>query len=130
MGAFKTKVKGNASVLRGGQNLPAGEGMRLFEWDTLKTGDNASLGMFLHDDSRLSLGANAEISVDRFVFAPAQKDLNLVLRMIRGAVSYISGKIAELSSESVHFQTPAGIVGVRGAHFAVKLAPQQATVVR
>jgi hypothetical protein len=129
IGTIKT-AKGNAFILRAGQTRLASEGMRLFERDSLKTGDAGSLAAILRDDSRLTLGANAEISIDHFVFEPAQKKMNLVLRMVRGVASYASGKIGELSPESVEFQTPVGIIGTRGTHFAVKLATQPATETR
>ena len=114
-------VKGEALVQRAGQSLPARDGMRLAEGDLLRTGPDGRLGVLLRDDTRLSLGPDSEIRIDRFAFAPAQGNLALVLRMLRGAATYVSGKIAKLSPEAVRVETPVGIVGIRGTQFAARI---------
>ena len=114
-------VKGQALVQRAGQSLPARDGMGLAEGDLLRTGPDGRLGVLLRDDTRLSLGPDSEIRIDRFAFAPAQGNLALVLRMLRGAATYVSGKIAKLSPEAVRVETPVGIVGIRGTQFAARI---------
>ena len=114
-------VKGEALVQRAGQSLPARDGMGLAEGDLLRTGPDGRLGVLLRDDTRLSLGPDSEIRIDRFAFAPAQGNLALVLRMLRGAATYVSGKIAQLSPEAVRVETPVGIVGIRGTQFAARI---------
>ena len=114
-------VKGEALVQRAGQSLPARDGMGLAEGDLLRTGPDGRLGVLLRDDTRLSLGPDSEIRIDRFVFAPAQGNLALVLRMLRGAATYVSGKIAHLSPGAVRVETPVGIVGIRGTQFAARI---------
>ena len=114
-------VKGEAFVQRGDQALPARDGMRLAEGDLLRTGPDGRLGVLLRDDTRLSLGPDSEIRIDRFAFAPAQGNLALVLRMLRGAATYVSGKLAKLSPEAVRVETPVGIVGIRGTQFAARI---------
>ena len=115
-------VQGEALVLRGGQTIRATEGLGLAEGDVLRTGSDGRLGALLRDDTRLSLGPGSEIRIDRFVFEPAQGALALVLRLTRGAASYVSGKIAKLAPDAVRVETPVGVVGVRGTHFAARLA--------
>lgn len=114
-------VKGEALVQRAGQSLPARDGMGLAEGDLLRTGPDGRLGVLLRDDTRLSLGPDSEIRIDRFAFAPAQGNLALVLRMLRGAATYVSGKLAKLSPEAVRVETPVGIVGIRGTQFAARI---------
>src|SRR5436309_1914032 len=114
-------VKGEALVQRAGQSLPARDGMGLAEGDLLRTGPDGRLGVLLRDDTRLSLGPDSEIRIDRFAFAPAQGNLALVLRMLRGAATYVSGKLAKLSPEAVRVETPVGIVGIRGTQFAARM---------
>ena len=115
---------GAAFVARGGQDLPARVGLALVESDVLRTGSDGQLGVILRDDTRLSLGPDSEIRIDRFAFAPAQGSLALVLRMARGVAVYVSGKIAALSPASVRFETPVGIVGLRGTAFAARVEPE------
>jgi hypothetical protein len=114
-------VEGTAEVQRGDQTLPASAGLALLEGDVLRTGADGRLGVVLRDDTRISLGPDTEIRIDRFLFAPAQGQLALVLKMARGVAAYVSGKIAKLSPEAVRLETPVAIVGVRGTEFAAKV---------
>jgi hypothetical protein len=114
-------VAGTAVVLRGDQTLPARAGLVLFEGDVLRTGADGRLGVVLRDDTRLSLGPETEIRIDRFVFAPAKGQLALVLKMARGIAAYVSGKIAKLSPDAVRVETPVAIIGVRGTRFVGKV---------
>jgi hypothetical protein len=41
--------------------------------------------------------------------------------MARGAMVYVSGKIAQFSPGSVSVETPVGVLGLRGTEFAVAL---------
>jgi hypothetical protein len=114
-------AEGTAEVQRGDQTLPAHPGLVLQEGDVLRTGADGRLGVVLRDDTRVSLGPETEIRIDRFLFAPAQGQLALVLKMARGVAAYVSGKIAKLSPDAVRVETPVAIVGVRGTKFAAKL---------
>lgn len=114
-------VQGAVVVTREGQPLPAREGLILAEGDVLQTGADGSIGVVLRDDTRLSLGPESEIRIDRFVFAPAQGNLALAIRIARGVMAYVSGRIAQLSPDAVRIETPVAIVGVRGTRFAAKV---------
>src|SRR6516165_11954513 len=81
---FVQVAEGTATVTRGSQTMPAAPGLALEEGDVLKTGADGQLGVVLRDDTRVSLGPDTEIRFDRFVFAPAQGQLALVLKMVRG----------------------------------------------
>lgn len=114
-------AEGTAVMLRGDQTLLARAGLALLEGDILRTGADGRLGVVLRDDTRVSLGPETEIRIDRFVFAPAQGRLALVLKMARGIAAYVSGKIAKLSPDAVRVETPVAIVGVRGSQFVAKV---------
>lgn len=114
-------AQGPAFVVRANQDLPAREGLGLLEKDVLRTGANGRLGVILRDDTRLSLGPTSELRIVRFAFQPAQGSLALVLQMVRGAAVYVSGKISALQPASVRFETPVGVVGVRGTTFGARM---------
>ncbi len=115
------RVRGEAVVQRGDATIPATEGLGLAEGDVLRTGADGALGVLLRDDTRLALGPASEVKIDRFAFAPTQGALALVLRMARGAASYVSGKIAKLAPDAVRIETPVASIGVRGTHFAARI---------
>ena len=118
---FVKIAEGTATVTRRDQTMPATPGLPLEEGDVLKTGADGHLGVVLRDDTRVSLGPDTEVGIDRFVFAPAQGQLALVLRMVRGVAAYVSGKIAQLSPDAVRVETPVATVGVRGTRFVAKV---------
>ena len=112
-------VSGAASVVRAGQEQPLILGFGVLAGDSLKTGADGRVGVTLKDDTRLSLGPNTEIAVASFAYAPTEGQLGFVMRVVRGAVSYISGRIARLSPESIKIETPTSILGVRGTHLLI-----------
>ena len=116
-------VSGPAFIVRGSGLIPAQAGQVVFEADGLRTGVDGHLGITLKDDTRVSLGPSSEVRVDHFVYAPASGSLGLVLKIVRGAVAYVSGQIAKLSPDSVRLETPAAIVGVRGTSLAIRVDP-------
>jgi hypothetical protein len=118
---FVKIAEGAATVTRRDQTLPAAPGLPLEEGDVLKTGADGHLGVVLRDDTRVSLGPDTEVRIDRFVYAPAQGQLALVLKMARGVAAYVSGKIAQLSPDAVRVETPVATVGVRGTRFVAKV---------
>ena len=114
-------TEGTATVQRRDETLPARLGLALEEGDILRTGADGRVGVVLRDDTRLSLGPESEILIDRFAFAPAQSRLGLVVKMARGIMAFVSGNIAKLSQDAVRVETPVAIVGVRGTQFLVKV---------
>jgi hypothetical protein len=118
--AGRVKIASGATfVVRGGQELPANAGDALFESDTLRTGPDGRLGIMLSDETRVSLGPGTEIQLSRFVYAPAQSQFGVVLRLVRGVAAYVSGRIAKLAPDAVRLETPAAIVGVRGTTLVI-----------
>jgi len=120
IGSIKT-VRGSAAVLRAGETIPARTGLRLHSGDILETGTDGALGLILRDDSLLSLGPSSRVAVERFLFAPAEGQLGLTARVLRGTLTYLSGIIGRLAPEATTFVTPVATIGVRGTHFAVQV---------
>jgi len=118
--AGRIKVaSGAVFIVRAGALVPAQAGQEVFESDGLKTGADGRVGVTLKDDTRLSLGPASEVRLDRFVFAPADGQMGLVLKVVRGVMAYVSGRIAKLAPDSIRLETPAAVVGVRGTTLAV-----------
>jgi hypothetical protein len=119
-GAGVIKVaSGSVFIVRESGTVPAQVGSILFETDAVRTGSDGRVGVTLKDDTRFSLGPGSEVRLERFVYAPAEGSLGLVLRFVRGAAAYVSGRIAKLAPDSIRLETPAAIVGVRGTTLAI-----------
>lgn len=123
--AGRIKVStGSAFVVRDGAQIPAQVGQVVFEADSVRTGGDGKIGVTLNDDTRLSLGPNSELKLERFTYAPAESGFGLVLKFVRGAATYVSGRIAKLAPDSIRLETPAAIIGVRGTTLAINVLPE------
>ena len=114
-------ASGATFIIRAGSEMAALAGQPVFEADSLRTGADGRLGITLKDDTRVSIGPNSEIRVNRFVYAPGDGAMALVLQVFRGVIAYVSGRIAKLSPDSIRLETPAAIVGVRGTTVALQV---------
>jgi hypothetical protein len=117
-------ASGSAFIVRATGLVPAQAGQAVYQADGLRTGAGGRIGITLRDDTRLSLGPNSEVRLDRFAYAPAQSQIGFVLKIVRGVVAYVSGRIAKLSPDSIRLETPGAIVGVRGTTLAVRVLPE------
>ena len=91
----------------------------------IKTAPGGSLGVTFKDNTVMSFGPDTEMTVDAYLYAPAQGQLQLGTSLVKGSLNYVSGVIAKLKPEAVTVKTPSGIIGVRGTQFLAKVeAPQ------
>ena len=119
-GSVKT-VQGSVNVRRGNQTIPAREGMHLLVNDILQTTADGRVGAILQDGTRIGLGPDTELRIDTFLYEPADQKFGLLLRLARGVLAYVSGKIARLSPGAVRVETPVGVIGLRGTHMAITI---------
>ncbi|GAB6904931.1 conserved exported hypothetical protein [Desulfosarcina cetonica] len=120
VGVVKT-VEGEATITRKGKTLNVVTGMEIEQADIVRTARDGLVGLIFSDDSMIALGPGTEISVDDYLFEPLGKKLSLVIQLIRGTMSFISGQIAKLAPESVQLVMPAATIGVRGTHVLMKV---------
>lgn len=116
-------ASGSAFIVRQNTTIPAKPGELLFATDALRTGVDGAVGVTLKDDTRLSLGPNSEVRLERYVYAPGEGGFGMVLNFVRGVAAYVSGRMAKLAPDSIRLETPAAIVGVRGTTVAVRVEP-------
>src|SRR5580765_8219197 len=111
---------GAVHVLHAGSDVPAQAGHTVYQGDLIRTGRDGRIGLTLNDDTRLSLGPDSELRLDRFSYAPADGQLGLAIKLIRGVAAYVSGRIAKLAPDSIRIETPTAILGVRGTTLAIR----------
>ena len=120
VGYVKT-VTGDAWVTTSGQRVKAQPGTSVLMGSQLKTGKAAAMGVTFKDNTVMSFGADTELTLDEYLYAPAQGQLRLGASLGKGSLNYVSGVIAKLKPEAVTVKTPAGIIGVRGTQFVVRV---------
>ena len=124
VGYVKT-VAGDAWVTTLGQRVQAAPGTAVRVGSQLKTAAKASLGVTFKDNTVMSFGPDTELTVDEYLYAPAQGQLRLGTRLAKGSLNYVSGVIAKLKPEAVTVKTPTGIIGVRGTQFVATVEDAQ-----
>lgn len=124
VGYVKT-VTGEAWVSTAGHRAKAVPGTPVMIGSQLKTLANASLGVTFKDNTVMSFGPDTELTVDEYLYAPAQGQLLLGTSLVKGSLNYVSGVIAKLKPEAVTVKTPTGIIGVRGTQFVAKVEDAQ-----
>ena len=112
-------AKGQATIERGGQAMPATAGARLQSGDVLKTGADGSVGLTMSDNSLLSAGPNSILSLDRYDFDSTTSQGQFDATLQKGSLAVISGRIAKQSPEAMKVRTPSSILGIRGTEFVV-----------
>ena len=121
-GHIKT-VSGSAFIVRADATVQAHAGDAVFASDALRTAADGTLGVTLKDDTRISLAPGSEVRLERYVYAPGEGGLGMVLKFVRGVAAYVSGRMSKLAPDSIRLETPAAIVGVRGTTLAIKVDP-------
>lgn len=94
-------------------DLPAvvGDDVRL--QDLIKSGLDSALQMLLLDETVFTIGANAELVIDEFVYDPNQGSGEMAASVARGAFRFMSGRTAK-EPDAVSIDTPVASMGVRG----------------
>ena len=81
--------------------------------DLVVSGDKSSLQMLLIDHSVFTIGANARITIDRFVYDPDKGTTDIAASVAKGAFRFMSGRLTGDAGKSA-ITTPVATIGVRG----------------
>lgn len=103
--------------------------------DEVQTGAASQLQILLLDRTTFTVGANARVAVDRFVYDPAANSRSTGVSVARGAFRFMSGRNLRRPSGSATVRTPVATIGVRGTIFegvvgedAIEIAEREAAV--
>ncbi len=91
-------------------------GSQVFVGDDIRTGPGGRLLILFEDESKLTLGENAQITIDQLIYNPGGDSLQ-ALEIVVGVFRFVSGQIAKESSSNVAFTTPVATMGIRGTEF-------------
>jgi hypothetical protein len=108
-----TSVANQATV----SGAPAAVGTLVPMNATLRTGSKARLQVTFRDKSELTLGENATVIVDRFVFDPEASVGESALNATRGAFRFATGRISSMGQKRITVKTPVAALAVRGTDF-------------
>jgi hypothetical protein len=90
----------------------------VFSGDKIATGKNGEAQIQFEDNTRLVVGPNSTIAIDKFVFNPDQTVGSVALQMTKGAFRFITGNGAK---KAYSINTPTATLGIRGTSFDVSV---------
>ena len=93
--------------------------------ELVTTGSNDRAQLLFLDGTSLTVGPNAEMRLDRFVFDPASGTGELGVSLGKGVLRMVGGKISK--TRPVIVTTPGGTVGIRGGIAIVSVQQGQAS---
>lgn len=91
-----------------------------FMRELIETGDDSALEIVFADGSRLTMGENAEIVIDEFIYDPSAATGSQQITLTKGSFRYSSGAAPK---DKVQIQTPAATLGIRGTEVVIDISP-------
>jgi hypothetical protein len=112
-----TKVENEAKVVSSGGAATAVVGTIVHMKDTLRTGAKGRLQVTFRDNTALTLGENATVVIDRYVFDPDAGIGEAALDATKGAFRLATGRLKEMREKTITVSTPVAALAVRGTDF-------------
>ena len=109
-------IQGDSSGTRGGTTRALGLNASVFLNEVVSTGEAARLEITFTDNTRLTLGEKAKLTLDTYIFNPAARSGTINFGVV-GAFRFLSGQVSKLASSNVSVTTPVATVGIRGTEF-------------
>jgi hypothetical protein len=111
-----TRIQGEASGTRGDATRALGLNASVFQNEVVSTGKAARLEVTFADNTRLTLGEKAKLTLDSYVFNPAAGRGTIRLGVV-GAFRFLSGQVTKLATSDVRVTTSVAAIGIRGTEF-------------
>jgi len=87
----------------------------IYHNEVIETGDESATEFVFLDETKLALGPNSRLVLDRFVYDPASDTGSFVLTATAGVFRFVSGKLPK-NAYVIH--TPTATIGIRGTVFS------------
>jgi ferric-dicitrate binding protein FerR (iron transport regulator) len=111
------KVQNEVQVISASGAAAAVIGTQVHMKDELRTGAGARLQVTFRDNTVLTLGENARLVIDRYVYDPGSGVGETVLQAAAGAFRFATGRMGNLKDKNISVVTPVAQIGVRGTEF-------------
>lgn len=105
-------VIGNASVVRNNVTTALKVKDDIYLNDVVQTAANSSLGITFIDATTFNLRANAQITIDSYVYEDGGKNNAGVFDVAKGTVAFVAASVAKTGDMKI--TTPTATLGIRG----------------
>lgn len=110
-------IRNDVFVKRDNREIAAEPGTRIHENDLLVTSSDGRVHVIFTDGTRLALGGDSRLRIDRFVYAPDQGLASMLLESLGGPFRFVTGQLGKVASRTVVANTPVATIGIRGTDF-------------
>jgi hypothetical protein len=118
-------LTGTATVTRNNAATPLKLKDDIYLNDVVATGANSSLGVTFNDATTFTLKANAQITVDNFVYEDNGKNNSGIFDIAKGTVAFAAAAVAKTGNMQI--TTPTATLGIRGTTGLVEVPEGGAT---
>lgn len=119
--AYVKNLQGSGTLQRKSNMIPIQAGMELVQNDLIQTGEKGMVALSFNDGTMISVGPKSVLLIDEYLFSPAKKQYRFNMSLQKGSAAFESGKIGKLAPETVKFNVPQGVIGIRGTKFVVEV---------
>jgi hypothetical protein len=112
-------VTGNASVVRNNTTTPLKVNDDIFLNDIVQTGAKSTLGITFTDATTFNLKANAQITIDTYVYEDGGQNNAGVFDVARGTAAFVAAAVAKTGDMKI--TTPTATLGIRGTSGLVEV---------
>ncbi len=111
-----TMVKNDVARLKGPQRNVLAQGDTVFRDEAVQTGADSLAKIVFLDQTNLSIGPNARIALNQYVFSEERPAGKVALNLLKGTYRFVTG---DLDKKAYEIKTPVATIGVRGTVFDV-----------
>ena len=95
----------------------------IYHNELIETGDESATEIVFLDETKLALGPNSKLTLDKFVYDPDPDQASFIMTATAGVFRFASGK---LPKKSYVIHTPTATIGIRGTIFTIVVLPGSA----
>src|ERR1700704_2800747 len=112
-------VTGSASVVRNNETTPLKVKDDIYLNDVVQTAAHSALGITFNDATTFNLKANAQITIDTYVYEDGGKSNAGVFDVAKGTVAFVAAAVAKTGDMKI--TTPTATLGIRGTSGLVEV---------
>jgi hypothetical protein len=118
-------VRNEVVNVDGTQLIPVNVGDGVARDDVIRTSADSDARFGLIDNTKLTLGPNSELKIDRAVYADESRYKQITIRLTEGAFRFVTGNS---DKKSYRIETPSASIGVRGTILDIRISENQTLV--
>jgi hypothetical protein len=104
-------------------------GKPIFLNDHVTTDAAGKLQVLLLDETVFTLGPNADMVLDEYVYDPDTHEGKIAARVTKGVFRFVTGRVAQRDPKKMQVRLPAGTIGIRGTMVIGEAGASESTAI-